>query len=115
MNKHSFATVVMVITFSVVSIIGLQSYVSLNSRVEILTDKIERSNSGSELKLNQLFGGMMFMNSKINTLYNMEIMRSDPELQKKMEEYDKGFQQNKETDAFNRFIPVPTDETTKDI
>ena len=57
---------------------------------------------------------MMFMNSKINTLYNMEIMRSDPELQKKMEEYGRGFQQNKETDAFNRFIPVPTDETTKD-
>ena len=54
------------------------------------------------------------MNSKINTLYNMEIMRSDPELQKKMEEYGRGFQQNKETDAFNRFIPVPTDETTKD-
>ena len=113
MNKHSFATVVIAITFTVISLVGLQSYVSLNKKVEILTDTLESSSAISELKLNQLLGGMMFMNSKIDTLYNMESMRSDPELQKKMEEYNKGFQQNKEADAFNRFFQVPTDETTQ--
>jgi len=110
MDKHSFATVVIAITFTIVSLVGLQSYVSLNKKVEILNDKLESSSASSELKLNQLLGGMMFMNSKIDTLYNLEIMKSDPDLKNKMEEYNKGFQQNKETDAFNRFLQVPTDE-----
>lgn len=119
MNKHSFATVIIVITFTVVSIIGIQSHTSLNKKVEILTNKLEESNSSSELKLDQLLGGMMFLNRKLDALYNIEIMRFDPELPEKMKEYNKGFQQNEgiednEKDAFNRFIPtVPTDETER--
>ena len=116
MDKHSFATVVIAITFTVVSLVGLQSYVSLHQKVEILNDKLESSSASSELKLNQLLGGMMFLNNKIGDLYNIEIMRSSPDFQKKMEEYNKGFNQTKEgekneEDAFNRSFKPPTDET----
>ena len=111
----------MTITFTVSAIFGMNTFASMQKEIDTLTKKVNEHREESTAKLNQLYGGLNFLAMQVQSLLNLEAMRTDPDFKQKMNQYNEGFKQNEEgekneEDAFNRNLPKPpTDETIQRI
>ncbi len=118
MNKRSFAITLLCVSLA---IFATNMIISLKKENESLS-KAVKEHEGKlkehEAKLNQLYGGLNFLGMQVQSLMNIEAMRTDPDFKEKMKQYNEGFKETKEgeendqKDAFNRNLPKPpTDET----
>tara|TARA_B100000131_G_scaffold279818_1_gene285224 strand:+ start:19 stop:387 length:369 start_codon:yes stop_codon:yes gene_type:complete len=121
MNKRSFTITLLCVTFAISTIFATNMMVSLKKENESLSKTVKEHEAKvkeHEAKLNQLYGGLNFLGMQVQSLMNIEAMRTDPDFKEKMKQYNEGFKETKEgeendqKDAFNRNLPKPpTDET----
>tara|TARA_Y100001938_G_scaffold140883_1_gene209770 strand:+ start:12823 stop:13188 length:366 start_codon:yes stop_codon:yes gene_type:complete len=120
MNKRSFTITLLFFTFAISTIFATNMMVSLKKENESLSKTVKEHEAKvkeHEAKLNQLYGGLNFLGMQVQSLMNIEAMRTDPDFKEKMKQYNEGFKETKEgeeneKDAFNRNLPKPpTDET----